>query len=89
MVNELWYPYYDDRIRTYRRMPFRKLKRMSSLAVTVTLSTNAVQASGENSLMRSDLSMVAIRATGGWAYKVTSPAEVAVILKEMEGRTDG
>ena len=55
----------------------------------VTLSTSAVHASGENSLTRSALSMVAIRAAGGWAYKVTSPAEVAVILKEMEGRTDG
>ena len=73
----------------YRLIPFRKLKRISSLACIVTLFTSAVHASGENSLMRSDLSMVAIRATGGWAYKVTSPAEVAVILKEMEGRTDG
>ena len=36
-----------------------------------------------------EITIERIRAAGGWAYKVTSPAEVASILKEMEGRTDG
>ena len=36
-----------------------------------------------------EITIERIRAAGGWAYKVTSAAEVAGILEEMEGRTDG
>ena len=36
-----------------------------------------------------EITIESIRTAGGWAYKVTSAAEVAVILKEMEGCTDG
>jgi nucleoside-diphosphate-sugar epimerase len=36
-----------------------------------------------------EITIERIRAAGGWAYKVTSAAEVAGILEEMEGHTDG